>query len=275
MNTPSGQENDTEKLNQLKRIIGIMRELRDPETGCPWDVEQDFSTIAPYTIEEAYEVADAVRRGDTGDIRDELGDLLLQVVFQSRIAEEAGLFTLADVARSISDKMVDRHPHVFGDESRPGADEQSGRWEAIKAAERARRGKTGILDDIAASLPPMLRALKLQKRAARVGFDWTDIDDIIAKLDEETAELRAEIKKDSVEQDRVIDEVGDVLFVAVNLARRAGVDPETALMGCNSKFEQRFRYIELQAEKIGKSLDELSLDEMEAMWQEAKSRTTG
>ena len=275
MNTPSGQENDTEKLNQLERIIGIMRELRDPETGCPWDVEQDFSTIAPYTIEEAYEVADAVRRGDTGDIRDELGDLLLQVVFQSRIAEEAGLFTLADVARSISDKMVDRHPHVFGDESRPEADEQSGRWEAIKAAERARRGKTGILDDIAASLPPMLRALKLQKRAARVGFDWTDIDDIIAKLDEETAELHAEIKKDSVEQDRVIDEVGDVLFVAVNLARRAGVDPETALMGCNSKFEQRFRYIELQAEKIGKSLDELSLDEMEAMWQEAKSRTTG
>ena len=275
MTTASGRNADQDKLNQLERIIEIMRQLRDPETGCPWDVEQDFSTIAPYTIEEAYEVADAVQRGDVNDIRDELGDLLLQVVFQARIAEEAGLFTLADVARGISDKMVDRHPHVFGGEDRPQIEEQSGRWEAIKAAERASKGKTGVLDDIAAGLPPMLRALKLQKRAARVGFDWADMDHIIAKLDEETAELRAEVTKDSVDQNRVMDEVGDVLFVAVNLARRAGVDPETALMGCNSKFEQRFRYIEHNAEKIGKSIGDMSLDEMEALWQEAKTRPAG
>lgn len=271
MTPPSRPEVETEALEQLDRIIDIMRRLRDPETGCPWDVEQDFSTIAPYTIEEAYEVADAVQRGNTDDIRDELGDLLLQVVFQSRIAEEAGLFTLADVARSISDKMVDRHPHVFGDEDRPQVEEQSGRWEAIKAAERASRGKTGVLDDVAAGLPPMLRAMKLQKRAARVGFDWTQMDDIIAKLHEETDELRSEVTREQVNQDRVMDEVGDVLFVAVNLARRAGVDPETALMGCNSKFEQRFRYIENESEKNGYSIQDMSLDQMEALWQQAKS----
>ena len=253
-----------------------MRQLRDPETGCPWDVEQDFSTIAPYTIEEAYEVADAVQRGDVDDIRDELGDLLLQVIFQSRIAEEAGLFTLADVARGISDKMVDRHPHVFGGEDRPQVEEQSGRWEAIKAAERASKGSTGVLDDIAAGLAThAARAETPETRGARVGFDWADMDDIIAKLDEETAELRAEVNKGNVDQDRVIDEVGDVLFVAVNLARRAGVDPETALMGCNSKFEQRFRYIEHHSEIIGKSMDDMSLDEMETLWQEAKTRSTG
>ena len=271
MTPPRRPKVETEALAQLDRIIDIMRRLRDPESGCPWDVEQDFSTIAPYTIEEAYEVADAVQREDTDDIRDELGDLLLQVIFQSRIAEEAGLFTLADVARSISDKMIDRHPHVFADEDRPQIEEQSGRWEAIKAAERAKRGKTGVLDDIAAGLPPMLRALKLQKRAARVGFDWTQMDDIIDKLHEETAELRSEVARDKVDQDRVIDEVGDVLFVAVNLARRAGVDPETALMGCNSKFERRFRYIEKETEKNGNSIHDLTLDEMETLWQEAKS----
>ena len=271
MTSPARPEAAPETLAQLDRIIDIMRRLRDPDTGCPWDVEQDFSTIAPYTIEEAYEVADAVQRGDTADIRDELGDLLLQVVFQSRIAEEAGLFTLADVARSISDKMVERHPHVFGNEDRPQAAEQSGRWEAIKAAERAKRGKTGVLDDVAAGLPPMLRALKLQKRAARVGFDWVQIDDIITKLHEETDELRAETSREPADQERIIDEVGDVLFVAVNLARRAGVDPETALMGCNSKFERRFRYIEEQSEKIGTSIHDMTLDEMEKLWQEAKS----
>ena len=271
MTSPARPEAAPETLAQLDRIIDIMRRLRDPDTGCPWDVEQDFSTIAPYTIEEAYEVADAVQRGDITDIRDELGDLLLQVVFQSRIAEEAGLFTLADVARSISDKMVERHPHVFGGEDRPEISEQSGRWEAIKAAERAKRGKTGVLDDVAAGLPPMLRALKLQKRAARVGFDWVQIDDIIAKLHEETDELRAETRREPADQERIIDEVGDVLFVAVNLARRAGVDPETALMGCNSKFERRFRYIEEQSEKIGTSIHDMTLDEMEGLWQETKS----
>ena len=269
--TAEASSDDTRR--QLDRIIGIMRQLRDPETGCPWDVEQDFASIAPYTIEEAYEVADAVQRGDTDDIRDELGDLLLQVVFQARIAEEAGLFSLADVARSISDKMIERHPHVFGDEGRPQLAEQSGRWEAIKAEERARKGNTGILDDVAAGLPPMLRALKLQKRAARVGFDWVDMDDIIAKLHEETDELREEVASEPADQARIQDEVGDVLFVAVNLARRAGVDPETALMACNSKFESRFRYIEEQAENMSKSMKDMSLDEMERLWQAAKTNS--
>lgn len=267
--TAEASSDDTRR--QLDRIIEIMRQLRDPETGCPWDVEQDFASIAPYTIEEAYEVADAVQRGDTDDIRDELGDLLLQVVFQARIAEEAGLFSLADVARSISDKMIERHPHVFGDEGRPQLAEQSGRWEAIKAEERARKGNTGILDDVATGLPPMLRALKLQKRAARVGFDWVDMDDIIAKLHEETDELREEVARDPADQARIQDEVGDVLFVAVNLARRAGVDPETALMACNSKFESRFRYIEKQAENMSKDMKDMSLDEMERLWQTAKT----
>jgi len=257
-------------LEQLGRIIEIMRRLRDPETGCPWDVEQDFATIAPYTIEEAYEVADAIQRGDVNDIRDELGDLLLQVVFQSRIAEEAGLFSLTDVAMGISDKMVDRHPHVFGDEARPEARQQSRRWEDIKAAERARRGQTGVLDDVAAGLPPMLRALKLQKRAARVGFDWSDINPVIEKLHEETNELRDELAHTTIDRTRVEDEVGDILFVAVNLARQAGVDPETALMKCNRKFEKRFKYIEQQVEKNGKNLKDTSLEEMESHWLAAK-----
>ena len=260
-----------EMLEQLDRIIEIMRRLRDPETGCPWDVDQDFASITPYTIEEAYEVADAVQRGNVDDIRDELGDLLLQVVFQSRIAEEAGLFSLADVARGISDKMVERHPHVFGDEARPEARQQSRRWEDIKAAERARRGQTGVLDDVAAGLPPMLRALKLQKRAARVGFDWSDIDPVIDKLHEETSELRDELAQAPVDHAKIEDEVGDILFVAVNLARQAGVDPETALMKCNRKFESRFRYIERQVEKDGKELKNTSLEVMEFHWQAAKS----
>ena len=271
MSASQTRSSASEILEQLDRIIEIMRCLRDPETGCPWDVEQDFATIAPYTIEEAYEVADAIQRGDVDDIRDELGDLLLQVVFHARIAEEAGLFTLADVARGISDKMIDRHPHVFGDETRPEAAQQSRRWEDIKAAERERRGQTGVLDDVAAGLPPMLRALKLQKRAARVGFDWPDIDRVIDKLHEETAELRDELARKSVDMAKVEDEVGDVLFVAVNLARQAGVDPETALMTCNAKFEKRFRYIEQQVENNGKNINETSLEEMEMHWQAAKS----
>jgi ATP diphosphatase len=259
-------------LEQIDRLIDIMRRLRDPESGCPWDVKQDFSTIAPYTIEEAYEVADAIARQNIPDIRDELGDLLLQVVFHSRIAEEAGAFSIADVARSISDKMIERHPHVFNGGERPDAKAQSLLWEDLKAAERAKRGKSGVLDDVATGLPPMLRALKLQKRAARVGFDWSQIDQVIDKLHEETGELRAEMEQENIDQARVADEVGDILFVAVNLARKAGVDPETALMACNSKFEQRFRYIEQHAEKNDKNMNDMMLDEMESLWQQAKSK---
>ena len=272
MTASSDFTSDAEILRQLDRIVDIMRRLRDPETGCPWDVEQDFTTIAPYTIEEAYEVADAIHRNDTDDIRDELGDLLLQVVFQARIAEEAGLFNLADVAKSISDKMIDRHPHVFGDENRPQIEQQSRRWEDIKASERAARGKTGVLDDVALGLSPMLRSLKLQKRAARVGFDWPHIDQVVEKLHEETAELRDELTASSADMNRIKDEVGDILFVAVNLARKAGVDPETALMACNSKFEKRFRYVEQITEQNGKTLNEISLEEMESHWQDAKQK---
>ena len=266
---------DHSTLNELERLIRIMRQLRDPQDGCPWDVKQTLESIAPYTIEEAYEVADAIARGDNDDIRDELGDLLLQVVFHARMAEEAGSFALADVAKSIGDKMVARHPHVFGSENTVTIDQQNQRWEDIKAAERARRGQTGTLDDVAAGLPPILRALKLQKRAARVGFDWPEIDQVIEKLHEETAELKAELSENSAENDRdqarIADEVGDILFVAVNLARKAGIDPETALMGCNSKFEQRFRYIEQETEKYNKNIEEMPLDEMERLWQAAKS----
>ena len=266
---------DHSTLNELERLIRIMRQLRDPQDGCPWDVKQTLESIAPYTIEEAYEVADAIARGDNDDIRDELGDLLLQVVFHARMAEEAGSFALADVAKSISDKMVARHPHVFGSEDTVTIDQQKQRWENIKAAERARRGQTGTLDDVAAGLPPMLRALKLQKRAARVGFDWPEIDQVIDKLHEETAELKAELSGNPADsnrdQARIADEVGDILFVAVNLARKAGIDPETALMGCNLKFEKRFRYIEQETEKYNKNIEEMPLDEMERLWQAAKS----
>ena len=266
---------DHSTLNELERLIRIMRQLRDPQDGCPWDVKQTLESIAPYTIEEAYEVADAIARGDNDDIRDELGDLLLQVVFHARMAEEAGSFALADVAKSISDKMVARHPHVFGSEDTVTIDQQKQRWEDIKAAERARRGQTGTLDDVAAGLPPMLRALKLQKRAARVGFDWPEIDQVIDKLHEETAELKAELSGNPADsnrdQARIADEVGDILFVAVNLARKAGIDPETALMGCNSKFEHRFRYIEQETEKYNKNIEDMPLDEMERLWQAAKS----
>jgi MazG family protein len=268
----------------LRRIIDIMVQLRDPETGCPWDVKQTFETIAPYTIEEAYETADAIQRGNLEDIRDELGDLLLQVVFQARIAEEAGHFDLADIATSISEKMIARHPHIFTDDSdrpnatrpnvtRPSADGQKQIWEEIKAEERAAKGKTGVLDDVAIGLSPMLRALKLQKRAARVGFDWLEFAQLRDKLHEETAELEAELSANTADRQKISDEVGDILFVAVNIARKAGVDPETALLGCNQKFEQRFRYIEQNIEKYNKSIEDSSLEEMESLWQEAKSAT--
>ena len=270
MTQPKPGPRGDETLEQLARIIEVMRRLRDPKTGCPWDVEQTFATIAPYTIEEAYEVADAIARDDMDDIRDELGDLLLQVVFHARMAEEMNAFDLADVARSISDKMIERHPHVFGDEARPETEQQNRRWEEIKEAERRRRGRTGILDDVAAGLPPLTRAMKLQKRAARVGFDWDDPKDVIAKMEEECAELRREVEAGDAPPERIEDEIGDVLFVAVNIARKTGIDPETALAACNRKFERRFGYIESKAKECGRSLDDMSLDEMNALWRESK-----
>jgi ATP diphosphatase len=258
-------------LNELDRLYQIMIRLRDPETGCPWDVAQNFASIAPYTIEEAYEVADAIQIGDRIAIRDELGDLLLQVVFHARIAEEEGSFTLEDVAKSISDKMVARHPHVFGDDDRPSIKSQIGLWEDIKARERAQKGETKLLDGIARGLPPMLRALKLQKRAAGVGFDWPEIDQVLDKMKEEAEELAVELTSKNKDQTRIQDEVGDLLFVAVNLARKAGVDPETALQNCNLKFEKRFNYVEEKVVLKHKKFNNVSLDVMEGYWQDAKA----
>ena len=260
----------TKHQKEIDRLVGIMAQLRDPQSGCPWDVDQTFTSIAPYTIEEAYEVADAIATGDRNAMRDELGDLLLQVVFHARIAEEEGSFDLADVAQSISDKMIARHPHVFADADRPTADAQTGLWEDVKARERAKKGETRLLDGIARGLPPLLRALKLQKRVARVGFDWPDLAQAIDKLQEEAAELTAELDKTAPDQDRIKDEVGDLLFVAVNVARKAGIDPETALQHGNSKFERRFNIVEDMVVSKHKNFQNVDLDQMESYWQQAK-----
>ena len=266
---------NSKHLHEIQRLHKIMQDLRDPKTGCPWDVEQSFETIAPYTIEEAYEVSEAIHTGDRAKIADELGDLLLQVVFHAQIAAEEGSFDLGDVARAISDKMIRRHPHVFGDETRETADEQTLAWEEIKAAERAAASPSdkaiSVLDDVAVTLPAIVRAAKLQKRAARVGFDWPDLKSVIAKMHEETGELLEAFEQDPTNHERLTDEVGDILFVASNIARKLNVEPESALLACNRKFEKRFRYIEQALSAQGRPIDEASLDEMEALWQEAKS----
>ena len=239
-----------------------MSRLRDPETGCEWDTAQNFSTIAPYTIEEAYEVADAIERTDMQDLRGELGDLLFQVVFHARMAEEAGDFSYEDVARDIANKMEARHPHIFGNEGGVMEDE---RWENLKAAEREAAGAVSAMDGVAKALPALLRSHKLQKRAARVGFEWHDITGPIEKLEEELGELsRAE-----TEAERLM-EAGDVLFVAVNIVRRYGVDPEQALRASNGKFEHRFRKMEELAQANGEDFAALDLDTQEEYWQQAK-----
>ena len=241
----------------IDRLTTIMARLRDPETGCDWDVAQDFSTIAPYTIEEAYEVADAIARNDMADLKDELGDLLLQVVFHSRMAEEAGLFALPDVVAAISDKMERRHPHVFGDS--PGGHAQH--WERLKADEREAKGDSGALDGVAIGLPALLRAEKLQKRAARTGFDWPDAEGPRAKVIEEIAEI------DSASPAEREEEVGDLLFAVVNWGRHLGVDAEAALRAANAKFERRFKAMEAEA---GDAFAGLDLDGKEALWLSAK-----
>lgn len=253
----------------MDRLIAIMRALRDPDTGCPWDIEQTYKTIAPYTIEEAYEVADAIERGDMNELRGELGDLLLQVVYHTAMAEEDGAFAFHDVTRAISDKMVARHPHVFGDESRDKSAEQQTRdWEAAKAAERAGQDAPRTLAGVALGLPALLRALKLQKRLARVGFDWGSEGPVLDKLVEEVAEL-SEAKDQS--PDRLEDEFGDVLFVLVNLARHWGVDPEAALRRTNAKVERRFAFVEDRLAEAGKVPAGSELAEMDALWDAAKA----
>jgi nucleoside triphosphate diphosphatase len=245
-----------------------MAALRDPDCGCPWDKEQTFDTIAPYTIEEAYEVADAIARRDLAALPDELGDLLFQVVYHARMAEEAGLFGFADVARTIADKMIRRHPHVFDDAAMRDATAQTAAWEAQKSAERAARAETGTLAGVPAGLPALTRAAKLTARAARIGFDWPDAGAVLEKLDEEVAELRAELPAgDPV---RLADEVGDLLFVLANLARKLDLDPETCLRQANHKFSSRFRKMEQAADIAGKSLSEMSLEQMEQQWQNVK-----
>ncbi|GGL74409.1 nucleoside triphosphate pyrophosphohydrolase [Wenxinia marina] len=259
---------------QVERLAAIMARLRDPVAGCPWDVEQDFATIAPYTIEEAYEVADAIERQAWDELKGELGDLLFQSVFHAQMADEAGHFDLADVARGIADKMVARHPHVFGEESRDKSAEQQTRdWEAVKAAERAAKGAGGVLDDVAVGLPALLRAVKLQKRAARVGFDWPEVGQVLDKLAEEAAELVE--ARDRLTPDAVEEEMGDLLFVCANLARHLGVEPEAALRRANGKFVRRFRAIEAEFAARGKRPEDSDLAEMDAIWNEVRARDKG
>jgi tetrapyrrole methylase family protein/MazG family protein/ATP diphosphatase len=269
MTTPPPPDDDR---HPVFRLVEIMARLRAPEGGCPWDVEQTFASIARYTIEEAYEVADAIERDDLGDLKDELGDLLLQVVFHARMAEEAGAFDFAGVARAINDKMVRRHPHVFGDVTHKDLAEQTRAWEAIKAGERAAKradASASVLDGVPTGLPALTRALKLSQRAARVGFVWPSAAEVLAKLREEVAELEAEVAAGDVDKAR--EELGDVLFVCANLARELDVEPEAALRTTNAKFVRRFKYIEQELAARGSSPEQSDLAEMDALWDAAKA----
>ena len=270
----------------ISRLIEIMAALRDPATGCPWDVEQNFKTIAPYTIEEAYEVADAIARDDLADLREELGDLLLQVVYHSRMAEEEHIFEFGDVVEAITTKMIRRHPHVFGDEQARSAGMAKGMWDKIKAQEKAERREKraalgadhshlegGYLDSVPVAMPALTRALKLQERAAKVGFDWKEAVPILDKIEEEIGELRAAMT--AGEQASIKDEFGDVLFAMVNFARHLNLDAESALTGTNDKFRSRFHFVESALRDEGRSLEDASLDEMETLWQKAKEARSG
>ena len=258
----------------IERLIEIMAALRTPESGCPWDLEQDFRSIAPYTIEEAYEVAEAIERADLDDLKDELGDLLLQVVFHARMAEEQGVFAFDDVARAICDKLVRRHPHVFGGGGGLDADGVALQWSEIKAREKAEKGADApesLLDGVPLALPALTRAVKLQRKASAVGFDWNDAVHVLDKIREETEEVAAELSAPGAVASPALEaEIGDLLFVVSNLARHAKVDPEQALRGANAKFERRFRHIERRLAERGVACAEATLDEMEALWIEAK-----
>ncbi len=262
---------------ELKRLLDIMARLRDPLHGCAWDLKQTFATIAPYTVEEAYEVADAIERGATDDLKDELGDLLLQVVYHARMAEEAGQFAFAGVAEAISDKMIRRHPHVFGDAAEGGG---PAHWEEIKKAERAAKSaengacaEPGLFDGIPAGLPALMRSAKLQARARRLGFDWPSVEPILDKVDEELAELRVEIAAPpgAGKTQREFEEFGDVMFVMVNLGARLGIDAESALRAANLKFIRRMEAMEAGAKAEGRELQDMTLDEMQVLWDRAKA----
>ena len=257
-------------MNRIAELIEIMVRLRDPERGCPWDRVQTSRSIAPYTIEEAYEVTDAIERGDLEDLVDELGDLLFQVVFHAQLAHESGAFHFDDVVDAIANKMIRRHPHVFGDENASSPAEQSMRWEEMKAGERSRgRDRQSLLDDVPVALPALTRAVKLQRRAARCGFDWSSASEVFDKLLEETGELRDAMCAGS--QPRVDDELGDLLFTVANLARHLGVDPESAARAASTKFERRFRELERRASAGGSSVDALDSTALDDLWRTVKA----
>lgn len=270
-----------EPSKNISRLIEIMAALRDPETGCPWDVKQDFESIKPYTIEEAYEVADAIERDDPDDLCDELGDLLLQVVFHARMAEEAGSFDFGDVVEAITRKMIRRHPHVFENAAADTPEGVKVQWEEIKVIEKAERmerrrqrgrpadDETGLLDGVPRALPALTEAIKLQQKAARVGFDWSEAAPVLDKIEEELAELREALALN--DGSKVRDEFGDLVFSLVNLGRHVKTDPEMALRGTNTKFRSRFSYVEQALEKSGESIEEASLDRMESLWADAKA----
>jgi MazG family protein len=266
------KKRDTETLARNARatqaVLDVMAKLRDPNGGCPWDVEQNFRTIAPYTIEEAYEVADAIERQDMPALKEELGDLLFQIAFHARMAEEQGAFDFADVAQALADKMIERHPHVFSTEGDGRtADQQTVAWETLKAEKRAAKGAASLLDDVAMALPALQRAETLTKRAARINFDWPTPEPVLEKLEEELAELK-QARADG-DQEHIAEEMGDILFVMANLARKLKVDPEDALRRANAKFTRRFQYIETKLAEQGRTGPQ-PLDDMEALWLEAK-----
>jgi tetrapyrrole methylase family protein/MazG family protein/ATP diphosphatase len=256
-------------MNHTQKLLEIMAKLRNPNGGCPWDLEQNFKTIVPYTIEEAYEVADAIEHNDMGALKEELGDLLLQVVFHAQMAAEGGLFTFEDVAQTIGEKMERRHPHVFGELDIKTAEAQTENWENIKAEERKKKIGDSVLADVPTALPALMRAEKLQKRAARVGFDWPTSEGVVEKILEELDESKEAIA--SGDKAKMQDEFGDLLFAVTNLARFHGIDPEEALRQTNAKFVKRFQFIEAALKTQNKKWEETNLDEMEALWQKAKT----
>lgn len=260
MSTPS---------SPITQLLAIMARLRDKTSGCPWDIEQNFATIAPYTIEEAYEVADAIALGDMPALKDELGDLLFQVVFHAQMAAEAGHFTFDDVVSNVNEKMLRRHPHVFGDADITSADAQVENWEVIKAQERAQKGSASALGDIPTALPELMRAQKISKRAARVGFDWPDLQGVIEKVEEELDEVLAAASQG--DEDAIAEEIGDLLFATTNLSRALDVDAEAALRRANRKFVSRFHHMEAALKARGMTMEALDLDALEALWQQAKN----
>lgn len=264
----------TDANDNLTHLLSIMEKLRDPKTGCPWDIKQNFESIVPFTLEEAYEVADTIERMALNELPDELGDLLFQVVFYCQLGKEQGLFDFDEVVRRIANKLVHRHPHVFGDNKDLSLEQISTNWEKFKKQERAQKDQLSVLDNIPLSLPSLTRAVKIQKRVAQVGFDWTDIKDVTAKIEEELQEVMVEVNDTNAiaetRQARIKDEVGDLLFAVVNLARHLKVDPEQALRHGNKKFEARFRNLEMLADKSGKDISAHSLDELESYWIQVK-----